>query len=205
MTPEPEPAPPPIVDLLRHGSVRGGTCLRGWQDDPLDEAGWRQMRSAVNGRVDWQRVLSSPLQRCAAFARDLATGLTIPVDTDPRWRELGFGDWEGRTADEVLTHDPDALQRFWQDPAAHPPPNGETLVAFEARVDAAWAALQHGLRAGERVLLITHGGVIRLLLCRVLGLPINEQFRVEVPHATLVTLVLDRQQPRLRLGQALSP
>jgi len=198
-TPEPEPAQPPIVDLLRHGSVRGGPCLRGWQDDPLDEAGWQQMRAAVDGRTDWQRVISSPLRRCADFADELAARLAIPLDTDPRWRELGFGDWEGQTADQILARDPEALRAFWCDPRANPPPNGETLSMFEARVDAVWTSLQQGLQAGERALLVTHGGVIRLLLCRVLGLPISEQFRFEVPTASLITVVLDPRQARLRL------
>lgn len=190
----------PLVDLLRHGHVRGGACLRGWQDDPLDTAGRRQMQAAVVGRTDWQRIISSPLQRCAVFADELADQLAIPCETDPRWRELGFGDWEGLTADQVLAHDPEALQGFWRDPVAHPPPKGETIAAFGARVDAAWAALREQLQTGDRVLLITHGGVIRLLLCRVLGLPFSEQFRFEVPHAALISLVLDPRQARLRLG-----
>lgn len=201
MATESSVAAPPRVDLLRHGRVTGGDRLRGWQDDPLNSAGWRQMASATAGPCRWQRVLSSPLNRCADFAADLAARFDLPLELDPRWRELGFGDWEGRTVDELLARSPDALRRFWDRPRDHPPPGGEPLGNFERRVDSAWADLNRQLGAGERALLVTHGGVIRLLLCRTLGLQVAEQFRFEVPHAALVTLILQPGRPRLYLGQ----
>lgn len=196
----PTDATPACVDLLRHGSVSGGDRLCGWQDDALDDTGWQQMQRAVAGPCRWQRVISSPQRRCTAFAGDLAQRFGLPFQQDPRWRELGFGDWEGQTVTELMAHSPDAVQRFWDTPSEHPPPNGEPLAQFEQRIDTAWADLGRQLAAGERALLVTHGGVIRLLLCRVLGLPLQSQFRFEVPHAALITLVMDPAQPRLYLG-----
>ena len=197
-------APPARIDLLRHGSVSGGDCFRGWQDDPLDQAGWQQMWHAVGDDCGqpprWQRIVSSPLQRCAAFAQGLAERCQLPLQTDPRWRELSFGDWEGRRSTDILAADPQALQAFWDDPDAHPPPGGESLAALQQRSSAAWDELVGELATGQRALLVAHAGVIRVLLCRLLGLPITELFRFDVPHAAMISVIADPIYPRLELG-----
>ena len=59
-----------VIDLIRHGEPEGGRRYRGATDDPLTAAGWRQMEAAVAG-LSWQRIYSSPLVRCADFARHL--------------------------------------------------------------------------------------------------------------------------------------
>ena len=186
------------IDLLRHGHVAGPDCLRGWQDDPLDATGWQQMRQAVASAGPWQRIVSSPLQRCAAFAQALADEFGLPLETDPRWRELSFGDWEGRSIAAIQADSPRALQAFWDNPERHPPPGGETLSALQRRCVAAWDALHSP--AGSRTLLVCHGGVIRVLLCHLLGLPTAAHFRFEIAHAALISLLADPDYPRLYLG-----
>jgi len=194
------------IDLLRHGSVSGGDCFRGWQDDPLDPAGWQQMWRAVGGDCGqpprWQRIVSSPLQRCAAFAQVLAEHCQLPMQTDPRWRELSFGDWEGRSAADIQAADPDSLQSFWDDSDSYPPPGGESLSTLQQRCGAAWDELVGELAAGQRLLLIAHAGSIRVLLCRLLGMPVHQLFRIDVPHAALITVIADPAYPRLELGHA---
>ena len=191
-------AAPATVDLLRHGSVQGGDCLRGSQDYPLDAAGLTQMRMAIGADESWQRIVSSPLSRCRVFADELANRDHSPLRLDPRWRELHFGDWEGRSVTRIHAEQPQQLEAFWRDPEAHPPPGGERLSAFSARIEQAWAELGRELQPGQRALLVTHAGVMRVLLCQVLGLPTAAQFRFELPHAARVTLVLDPRQTRLR-------
>ena len=57
------------LDFLRHGQPNGGSRYRGnGVDDPLSDLGWRQMRDTTAGVAGWQRVISSPMQRCVAFA-----------------------------------------------------------------------------------------------------------------------------------------
>jgi alpha-ribazole phosphatase len=84
------------------------------------------------------------------------------------------------------------LGRFWNDPYGFTPPEGETLLAFEARILGALQRLQ-ARYAGERLLLVTHGGVIRLLLARARGLPHNDLLQVAVGHAERYQLCLDEQ------------
>lgn len=172
------------VDLLRHGEPEGGQKFRGALDDPLSLRGWEQLRTAVGPYCDWQVIVSSPLIRCAAFAHELAQRLERPLEIIPEFRELHFGDWEGRTSAEIHAADPLALTRFWRDPLNHPVPGGETIVAFDQRVGQAWNALLERHRS-RHVLLVAHGGSIRIVLRRVLDMPLQRIWRFEVPYAAL--------------------
>lgn len=179
------------VDLLRHGEPVGGRKYRGQLDDPLSERGWEQMRAAVGEHRPWDRIITSPLSRCRAFAEDLAARTGLPLAIEPRFRELGFGEWEGRTAEELLARDPQILMRFWQDPLNHTPPGAEPLTAFRNRVLAAWEEWL-GCQAGSHLLVITHAGVIRLLVSHVLDMPLDRLFRIQVPNAGLTRLRVER-------------
>lgn len=169
-------------DLLRHGEPEGGIRYRGTVDDPLSEQGWQQLREAVADQCPWQVIISSPLRRCAEFARELATRHRLPLELEPDLRELSFGAWEGLTAAEVEASDPVAQARFWRDPVRHPPPGGEPLDGCSARVTAAWQALL-GRHAGRHLLIVGHGGMIRLVLRHILEMPLNHIWRLEVPYA----------------------
>jgi alpha-ribazole phosphatase len=173
-----------VIVLLRHGET-GQSGFRGRLDDPLTLAGWEQMRRATHeARIPWQAVVSSPLVRCADFAHAFAAERGLPVERDDRLAELDFGNWEGQDAEALYRTQPEALGRFWADPWTFTPPNGEPLAAFEARVRAAWADLSER-HADQHVLVVTHGGVIRLLLCLARGLAHSELLRLAVPHASL--------------------
>jgi broad specificity phosphatase PhoE len=174
---------PAFVDLLRHGETAGGTRYRGRTDDPLTPEGWQQMRTAT-ARGEWDRIVTSPLQRCRAFAAELAATRGIDLEVDPRLQEMDFGSWEGRTAEELMAEDRDALLRFWADPVAHPPPGGETLAALSLRVLDAWADLASGGR-GARVLVVSHGGPIRVILGHLSGIAPAALITIQVPHGSL--------------------
>jgi len=172
------------LDLLRHGEPQGGARFRGVTDDPLSEAGWQQMRAAVGAHPEWRVVVASPLQRCAAFAAWLAGHHGLPWEPEEGFREIGFGDWEGRTAQELMQSAPEALTAFWHDPAVNTPPGGEPLLEFTARVAAAWEALL-ARHAGQQVLVVAHGGVIRTILGHLLHMPLTHLFRLEVPFGAM--------------------
>ena len=178
-----------ILDLLRHGETEQGGGLRGSLDDALTETGWTQMRQAVEQAGPWDVLVSSPLQRCALFAQELGAHLGLPVQREPALQELHFGEWEGRSAAQLMDTHADELGRFWADPYAYTPPGGETVLAFAARVLGGIERLQRDC-VGKRVLLVTHGGVMRLLLARARGLPREQLLQVEVGHGALMRLAL---------------
>ena len=191
-----------LVDLLRHGEPRGGRKYRGQVDDPLSDRGWEQMRSAVSGERPWQAVVTSPLCRCADFARELCAGGTLPLSVEPRLREIGFGSWEGRTRADICADDPAAVDRFLADPIGHAPPGAEPLAAFRDRVVAGWESLLANHR-GRHVLVVCHAGVIRLLVAHVLGMPLSHVYRLQVANARFTRIAVDRVSDDLILPKVL--
>lgn len=175
------------LDLLRHGETELGGGLRGSLDDALTEQGWAQMRAAVEAGGPWDRLVSSPLQRCARFTEELAGRLRLAMTLEKDLQELHFGAWEGQSAAALMETNADELGQFWSDPYGFTPPDGEPVAAFSARVLAAVERLQEAY-AGERVLLISHGGVMRLLLAQARGLPREQLLQVEVGHGALFSL-----------------
>jgi alpha-ribazole phosphatase/probable phosphoglycerate mutase len=188
------------VDLLRHGEPLGGKRFRGWRDDPLCERGWEQMRSTLSGHRPWAVVVSSPLLRCAEFAQAFAQDNDLPMELEANLKELGFGAWEGHEPASLLRDDPEALRRFWADPLHNQPPGAEPLLAFQARVVSAWQRVL-ARHQGRHVLIVAHGGVIRVILCHVLEIPIERLFALDVPYAALSRVGVDPEDhgalPRL--------
>jgi broad specificity phosphatase PhoE len=143
-------------------------------------------------------VISSPLRRCHDFARHYvqqhvvyqhagqqhAKRHKLRLRVEPRLREIHFGDWEGRSADDIEAADAAALKAFWHNPLVNMPPGSEPLADFHARVLAAWQELLQRYR-GEHLLIVSHGGVIRLLLQHILAMPAEALLRVQVDHACL--------------------
>ena len=170
------------VDMIRHGEPVGGKKYRGHRDDPLSEKGWGQMRTAVGDVCHWDALVSSPLLRCAAFAEDLSATYCLPLTYDARWKEIGFGVWEGKTADEIALEDPAALRQFFDDPVTFCPEGAEPLALFNQRVVEVFNELLVAHR-GQRVLVVAHAGVIRMVLQHVLAIPFSHVFRIDVPNA----------------------
>ena len=171
------------LDLLRHGETEIGG-FRGSLDDALTERGWAQLHAAVADRSGWDRIVSSPLQRCARFAQVLAEQRTLPLSFEADLQELHFGAWEGRSAAQLMETEEASLGLFWSDPYAFTPPEGESLTHFSARVHRALGRL-HADYPGQRLLLVVHGGVMRLLLAEARGLPREHLLQVEVGHGAL--------------------
>ncbi len=168
------------VDFLRHGEASGGSYYRGSTDDPLTEKGWQQMNHAVADQ-HWDQIISSPLHRCLDFAQQLSEQSNMLLSIEPDWQEICFGDWEGKTANQI---DSEELARFYQDPINNAPKNGEGYLIFETRIKKAWER-RTNLHQGKHLLIITHTGVIRSLFRILLNLPIENIFKLQVDHAGL--------------------
>lgn len=181
-----------FVDFLRHGEPVGGRRYRGQIDDPLSDKGWRQMREAVQHHHHWDHLISSPLARCQAFAEWLGEHRHMPVSLDERLKEAGFGTWEGRTPAELKAEDADLLFNFKRDPVNQRPEGAEDLRAFRQRVSDAFDDIinQH---AGRHVLVVAHAGVIRMVMTRVLGMPVEHAYRIQVGSAALARFQIEEK------------
>ena len=184
------------LDLIRHGEPVGGRKYRGQIDDPLSEKGWAQMRAAIGDEAPWSHVVTSPLQRCRAFAETLAAQHALPLTVDARFQEVGFGIWEGKTAAEIEAEAPGTIAHFKAHPVGARPQGAEPLDAFLARVAAGLddMLLTH---AGEHLLIVCHAGVIRMAMAHALDIPLANTYRVEVASAGLTRLRFDGKSASL--------
>jgi alpha-ribazole phosphatase/probable phosphoglycerate mutase len=187
---------PTTIDLIRHGEPEGGVLFRGWRDDPLSDRGWRQMREATAGHAPWDHVISSPLLRCAQFAAELSHKAGIPMALDERLKEIGFGDWEGRSPEVLYRESPQLLGAFWNNPVDCPPPGGEPMTRFQSRVASAWRDIQ-SLHQGQHLLIVAHGGVNRMIIGQVLEISLRHLFRIELPYAGISRIRIEQGCPRL--------
>ena len=181
------------VELLRHGEPVGGRRYRGQLDDVLSERGWAQMWAAVGDRSDWQQIVTSPLQRCHAFAAALGERHQLPVQEEARFAEIGFGEWEGKTRAELEQLVPGQVGRFLSDPVTSRPHGAEPLDAFIARVQAGFDALLAAC-AGQSVLVVAHAGVIRAVMACVLQIPPAAMYRINVANAGITEIRTDRER-----------
>jgi len=183
-----------LIDLLRHGEPVGGRRYRGQIDDPLSELGWRQMWQAVGSEPPWQHIITSPLQRCRAFAQELSARHAIPLSEDARFMEVGFGEWEGHTADELRQKDPAQWQRFFDDPVTQRPAGAEPLADFAARVITGWDSARQA-HPESHLLVVCHAGVIRAVMAQVLGAPLSAMYRIHVETGALTRIRVEADRP----------
>ena len=157
-----------IIDLIRHGEPEGGRAFRGHNiDDPLSEKGWQQMWDAVGEDAPWDQIVTSPLERCQAFAEALMDVYKIPCSTQDDFKEVGFGSWEGRTPDEIKADNLKEYDAFYQDPVNARPPGAEDLNAFIQRVTNAFNNTVEKY-AGKHILIVAHAGVNRAIIANAL-------------------------------------
>lgn len=160
------------LDLLRHGETALGHTLRGWLDDQLTEQGWLQMQATVQQYLthpekNWDVIVCSPLQRCRLFAEKLSNDLQQPLLINEQIQEMHFGDWEGISTQILYKTSPELLANFWQFPTQYHAPNGESLAEFHQRVFNGFQQIARYMQQHQcqSALVVTHGGVIKLLSC----------------------------------------
>ncbi len=186
-----------ILDFIRHGEPEGGRLYRGAAiDDPLSEKGWRQMWQAVGEDCHWDQLVSSPLQRCHAFALALGEKHGLPLSVEQDFREVGFGDWEGRSPVEIQQQDAEEYAAFYSDPVNNRPSGAEDLLDFGRRVAQAFERTASA-HIGKRVLVVAHAGVIRAALGHVMQAPPTAWYRVKVDNAGLSRFLVSGSERQL--------
>ena len=186
-----------VLDFLRHGVPVGGSRYRGSGiDDPLSDHGWQQARETTAAVGGWQRIITSPLRRCAEFADWLAEQRGLPLETQKDLREVGFGDWEGITRAQLRQERPAEYRAFYQDPVGRRPPGAEPLDAFSARVGAVVERLLETYQ-GQHLLIVAHAGVIRAALGHVMQVPAINWYRTAVDNAAITRISKGKHGLRL--------
>ena len=188
--------------LARHAETEWNAHRRfqGASDVGLSARGRRQAEAL--GRAMQRRRLvgaySSPLRRAVETAEIALGGRGVPLTIVPGLTELGLGEWEGRTVEEIQRLDGDPYGRWVAAPLDCPPPGGERLPDVCARVRRALEEIAGAHRRpagaveGGEVLVVAHGGVISVYACHMLGLSLNALWRLRVDNASLTTVAPPR-------------
>ncbi|MBM3458638.1 MAG: histidine phosphatase family protein [Armatimonadetes bacterium] len=184
--------------LIRHGETDWNREQRvqGHQDALLSELGVRQAECLADW-LDWRPavIYASPLQRAWRTAELLTDG-SVPLIPEPRLREVGMGRFEGLTTREIQMRYPVAWAAWRRDAIRHRPPEGEGLLALQERAVEALAERlpQH---PGETVALVMHGGTVRVLVCALLGVPIEVYPHLRVDNASVTRFLFRAWGPTL--------
>ncbi len=176
------------VYLLRHGDTGRHGCYIGSTDVPLSLLGQQQVRDT--GRTLRQKnidkVFCSPMLRCRQTCEQL--DLPIPYQVNELLKEVDFGRWEGKNFSEIVADDSEAVARWTNDPVHFRFPEGEALVDFHKRVAVIMKMLYED--HSKHILLVTHGGIIRHLVCICLGIPLDKYLAFAVQPGSFSSLQL---------------
>ena len=173
--------------VVRHGATANNLAAQftGQMDVPLSPLGERQALALVPALAGerFDALISSDLRRACATLAPLAESLEQPYRRDPALREISVGVWEGQTGAAVRERFPGEIER-WETSEAYAPEGGETLASFRSRIVDALERTRDEFPNGS-VLWLSHGGVIGILLCHVLGMSIQRRWQFRADNAAI--------------------
>ena len=176
--------------FVRHGKTEwnGQYRFQGKSDIPLNEEGRLQAQSLASRLSGWSgvRILTSPLSRALETSAIIAAACGAVAEPQEGLSEMGFGAWEGRSIFETETSDPQAFREWKNNPFKFVPPGGEGFPEIQCRLlpvlDEALSSVQ------ERILLISHGGIIRAALSLLLDLSQESVWRMKLSNCSVTAV-----------------
>jgi probable phosphoglycerate mutase len=192
------------IYFVRHGettySQTGGFC--GAIDPELTPAGSQMAEqfAATYAKVPWEAVYVSPMKRTIATAKPLCDAVGIEMQLHDGLREIKYGDWEGKTVEEVKKDYEEDYINWLTEPAWNAPTNGgETSVEIASRSSLVIAEIQEKYKSGN-VLVVSHKATIRILLCSLLGIDLGRyRYRIGALAASVSIVKFDVRGPLLEV------
>ena len=183
-----------MLVLVRHGRTQANRegRLQGRIDLPLDEVGERQavaVADFVRSGATIERVISSPLQR----AQQTAAAFGMPVETDERWIELSYGEYEGVPHADV----PSEVWNKWFSDRHFVPDGGESLATLDERVREACHDLLVAARE-QTIVVVSHVSPMKSAVAWALGVDVGISWRCHLDHASICRIVVRGERPVLQ-------
>jgi broad specificity phosphatase PhoE len=178
--------------LVRHGETawnREGRVM-GRVPIDLDDDGRAQVTASIPFAklIKPELIVTSPLPRARQSAEIIANGIGgVEIVEDEQLAEVQYGRWEGMVYDDLID-DPD-YQHYRKHPLDTPTPGGETIAQVQSR---GVAAVNRAVAAheGRRLLFVSHGDIIRTVLCHFMGMELHHFRRIRVDNATFSAVQL---------------
>jgi len=193
--------------LIRHGETSWTKQKRyqGSADTKLNARGRKQIQNFVSEvkRYHPDVIFSSSLKRCQESAGILCMPLKMKPTIDARLNELSFGEWEGKTADELIK-EKDKEYAQWIKGKPVTPQGGEAVQSLRKRVK---AFISHCVKHhdNKRIIIVTHGGALRMFLIELLGLSMKTCFQFRIDPGTMTVVALYDYSRQLVLLNSTNP
>lgn len=188
--------------FLRHAetifSQTGGYC--GELDVELTSNGVEMAKAFAAGyqNLPWAAIYVSPMRRTIATAKPLCDAIGIEMQLRDGLKEIRYGAWEGKSAEEVRQQFGEDYVQWLTEPAWNPPTGGETAVQIASRASLVVTEIQQNYASGN-VLVVSHKATIRIILCSLLGIDIGRyRDRIDMPAASISVVKFDVHGPLLQ-------
>lgn len=180
------------IFMIRHCQTDGNAnmILQGYTDCDVNQVGKEQISLLTErfSKIQLDAVYSSPLKRAFKTAQGIASTQNLSVTAIDSLLELNCGIYDGKPYSEIASIDPDFADIWANRPQDFSPKNGETMVHAYQRIYNAVTTLAKQ-NSGKTIACVTHGGVLRCLLCKLLYDDINKLSTVSFGSNTAVTLL----------------
>ncbi|MTI79450.1 MAG: alpha-ribazole phosphatase [Firmicutes bacterium] len=189
------------IYLVRHGETEWNALkkFQGHSDISLSDVGRLQATRLANHMVKYKidAAYASDLSRARETAEIIAEKFDIPVVCKKQLREINFGCWEGLTISEIKANYHGIVTKWWEDPAGTQIPDGEIFTDLVKRVILSLEEIicKH---SGQDVMVVSHGGVVRSIICHVLGINLKEYWRLQLNNCSLN--IIDFPDSQLKNG-----
>lgn len=181
------------IFLVRHGETLANRTgiLQGWTNNPLDDTGEKQASALVTraSRVPLAAIYTSDLIRTQQTAAPLAEARGIKPVVLPGLREVSFGKWDGHHMREIQEKAPETLRNLFLKPACVQLNAEEDLYASQKRGWETFTKLVEDMEPDTNILCVSHGGLIRLLVCSLLNIPIDNMWKLSLYNTAFVQVV----------------
>ncbi|MDD4844588.1 MAG: histidine phosphatase family protein [Anaerotignum sp.] len=182
--------------LIRHGETewnRGGR-YQGWTDIELSDEGKLQAELLAKRfhYMHLDAIYVSPLKRAIATAEPIATEKGLPLILDEHFKEINFGEWEGHTVPELTEKYGKPYTDFFDNPFEHTMPGEGSFHKVAERAMAGFEEIIKKHR-GERIAIVSHGGLLRVFMIKLLGLDLNMYRRMWLTNTSIsmIDITLD--------------
>jgi broad specificity phosphatase PhoE len=180
--------------LAGHAASKRLSYLRDIHTD-ADKPG---LKAAEDHHPRLSAIYCSDLSRSLRSAQIVGAAHGLTPAVRPGLRERSFGIWEGLTFPEIKDRYPEEFRRWAGNPLKYCPPGGENTLEVRDRVIAAIERIK-GAHEGQSVAVVAHGGVNRIVLCHVLGVPLEHIFRIEQDFAAVNIIDFWEKYPVVKL------
>jgi len=192
-----------IIYFLRHGetttSQTGGYC--GTLDPDLTPEGYQMAENFADAyrSLPWVAVFSSPLRRAEATAKPLCEAAGIQLHLKEGLREIAYGQWEGKTPEEVNREFHDTYVSWLADPGWNAPTGGERGIDIARRSSLVLEEIEKTYPTGN-VLVVSHKATTRIMLCSLIGIDVGRfRDRIDMPVASISIVEMTAHGPLLHM------